>query len=220
MAALKPPLTGEVPRRGWKGLKPQQNLLPLYIFAVITSPNPSVCLRQPAPLSGEPFAGDHKGRPYIATANLPGCRRGGPAWPPGKATSSGPPGHLPLKGEGFCRTPFKPPLTGEVPPKGAEGFKTAAEFTPALHIRGGDFNKPLSRLRRQLPFQGSLLRATARVAPTLPPPICRDAVGAALRGRPGKPPHPALRATFPSKGKAFTARLSCLPPGGGRNSEE
>ena len=26
---------------------------------------PSVCLRQPAPLSGEPFAGDHKGRPYI-----------------------------------------------------------------------------------------------------------------------------------------------------------
>ena len=31
----------------------------------------------------------------------------------------------------------------------------------------------------------------------------REAVGAALRGRPGGTPHPALRATFPSRGKAF-----------------
>ena len=45
-------------------------------------------------------------------------RRGGPAWPPGKGTSSGPPGHLPLRGEGICRTLFKPPLTGEVPRRG------------------------------------------------------------------------------------------------------
>ena len=45
---------------------------------------------------------------------------GGACPRPGKGTSSGPPGHLPLKGKAFA-APFTPPLTGEVSPQEGEG---------------------------------------------------------------------------------------------------
>ncbi len=94
-----------------------------------------------------------------------GTRPQGGLPPPGKGTSSGPPGHLPLKGKAFA-APFTPPLTGEVspqggrrglPPPGGGGGICEANDGRGQARRMLCVSTPLSLANaRQLPLMGSL----------------------------------------------------------------
>ena len=94
-------------------------------------------------------------------------RRGGPAWPPGKATSSGPPGHLPLRGEGFCSAPFKPPPYQCLPCVRGGGSAVGGDGGVAIAAQRNQERQSLSLANaRQLPLhKGAFLRAATQGGP-------------------------------------------------------